>query len=342
MPPATLRSCFRTILLIIVAAAAAIDNRAACYAILICILCNLSILEWTAGLKKNNIACHRRLLLCAGLAYPWLMAGTVLGMYGQYARQTPIMQFDGKGDPYFLLFPDSSEQLHILTTFFTLSAIYLACFVITSVLWEMASLKNGNKNLTAIGSTVLPFIFPVWLFSWALAAIIPTGDTPRHMLPPVIMLLLACGTFELTANLFNKWLGGKIFKRRQLSRNIAPKRTWEGLLGATIALSAASIAAAFYYRPGLWFTPETPDWSDWLIAIVKFILFFLLSIPAFIFGLGVLSHFGALTAIYLRQTMGIEQTEKRPIATLLCSLGLPLAAASALLSAIALLDILPI
>ena len=164
---------------------------------------------------------------------------------------------------------------------------------------------------------------------------------PRHILPPAIMLLLACGTFEWTATLFNKWLGGKIFKRRLLSRNIAPKRTWEGLLGATVALSAVAIAAAFYYRPGLWFTPETPDWSAWLIAIVKFTLFFLLSIPAFIFGLGVLSHFGALAAIYLRQTTGITQPGNGAITTLLGSLGLPLAISAIPPAAFALLDLLP-
>lgn len=338
MPPATLHSCVRTLPLIIAACAAAIYNRPACYAVLICLLCNLSILEWTASLKKNGITCHRNLLLAAGLAYPWLMAGAVLGMYSQYALQTPILQFGGKGDPSFLLFPDSSEQLHILTSFFTLSAIYLACFIATSVLWEMASPGNQNKNLSAISGTVLPFLFPAWFFSWALSALIPTGNTPSHILPPVILLLLACGLFELLAAIFNKWLGGKIFKRNPLSRHIAPERTWEGLLGATATLSIAAATALLYHWPDAWFNASSPDWTEHLLAIIKFILIFVISIPALIFGMGLLAHFGALVAIYLRQTLGIEQTENRHISTLLGSLGLPLAAASALLAAIALLD----
>lgn len=341
MHPATLHSCVRTLLLIIAACAAAIYNRPACYAVLICLLCNLSILEWTASLKKNGIACHRNLLLAAGLAYPWLMAGAVFGMYSQYARQTPILQFGGKGDPYFLLFPDSSEQLHILTSFFTLSAIYLACLIAASVLWEMASPKDNRKNLAAISGTVLPFLFPGWFFSWVLSALIPTGDTPSHILPPVILFLLACGLFELLAAIFNKWLGGKIFKRRPLSKHIAPERTWEGLLGATATLSIAAAIALLYHRPDIWFNAHSPGWTEYILTIIKFILVFLISIPALIFGMGALIHFGALTTIYLRQTMGLEQTANRHISTLLGSLGLPLAAATALLASIALLDLLP-
>ena len=175
------------------------------YAILVCVLCNLTTYEWFNMQRERAEESNRPLALIAGLAYPWVMA---VGM----------------------LTESFTEQRFPL-----IALAYLVFYVLIAFFCELFSMdykgRSGAQALSSMGMTVLSFVYPVWLFGFALFSL--GSDTAIMTL---LWLVLVTKMSDIWAYVSGVLMGGKFFTRR-FSPVVSPKKTWEGIIGSFIITS---------------------------------------------------------------------------------------------------------
>lgn len=201
------------------------------YAILICLLCNLASIEWFRMLRERRHECNRGLGLLAGLAYPWLMAAWALP--GQSSGDT-------------LGGSDGGTWACAISGDFSFNEIALAILVLYVLIAFFCELYRmdykgsiGAQALSGMGLALLSFIYPVWLFSFALYAL----ATPESVMN-LLWLVLVTKMSDIWAYVSGALTGGKIFKR-PFSPAVSPKKTWEGIIGSFIITSACGYGLLF-------------------------------------------------------------------------------------------------
>ncbi len=223
-----------TVLLLAVFGGAVWWNSSYGYAILICLLCNLATVEWHSMLAGRT-DCQRGLLLAAGLSYPWLVAAVA--------------------------------SLQVKSLAFLVPGLFLAAFVLLSFLVAMRGPIEGDRPLRSIGTTLLAFVYPVWLFSFSLLFLFQHD----RMILLLIWIVLATKMTDIFAYVCGVMMGGRFFGERRFSPKISPKKTWEGIVGSLIL----STAAAYFLYLGLTDSGAFWGWSfNWFVPtmIVLFIL----------------------------------------------------------------------
>ncbi len=200
-----LSTCF---LLVVVAAALVAtvywENRWFC-AGLICVMCNLAAVEWFLMLREKKAECNRWLILIGGLLFPWYAAGE---------------QFD-------------TTQRYVAG---------LALFVLLAFVCELVRMDYRGQSapaaLRSVGTTTLAFIYPGWLFAFALPFANP------YSLPVLVALIAITKLSDIWAYLCGVLLGRR-FISRPFSPAVSPKKSWEGIIGSLIltCLSAAIITS---------------------------------------------------------------------------------------------------
>ncbi len=180
------------------------------YALLICIFCNITSTEWFLMLKERKERSSRILGLLAGLIYPWCIAATAL----------------------------LTEAGESHKASYALSIGYLVIFILIAFFIELYKIdykkRTGIQALSSMGTTTLSFVYPVWLFSFALVVL----STP-DLIPFLLWLVLTTKMCDIWAYVSGVLIGGKVFKR-PFSPVVSPKKTWEGILGSFIITSAVS------------------------------------------------------------------------------------------------------
>lgn len=192
---------FSTIVLLAILGGVLWLNEPIGYGILICLLCNLTTWEWFNMLKGTET--NRFLILVGGLVYPWvLMTATNLAASGNGPYEVDI-------------------------------CMSLACLVIFSIIAFICELfsmdyrgKTAQQALSSVGRTLLAFIYPVWLFCFALSYIYSSVDV-------LLWLILFTKMSDIWAYVSGVLLGGKFIKRR-FSPVVSPKKTWEGIIGSVV------------------------------------------------------------------------------------------------------------
>lgn len=167
------------------------------YALLICVLCNLTSWEWFNMLKGTNA--NRVLSLVFGLVYPWTVA---------------FMALEGG----VLLLP-------------VIALGALALYTILAFCGQLFRMdyrgKTGAEMMDGMGLTLLSFVYPVWMFCFVMSGL--DGDTIWAML----WLILFTKMSDIWAYVSGVLLGGKFFTRK-FSPCVSPKKTWEGIIGSII------------------------------------------------------------------------------------------------------------
>lgn len=216
-----------TVILLLLLAGAVAWNKPAGYALLICLFCNLTSIEWYRMLKEREQECNRKLGLAAGLAYPWLMAAGVL-LWG-----------NGEGESVFSI-GDDVFILSFSFDFLQVSLAALVLFILVAFLCELYRMdykgRTGAQALAGMGLALLSFIYPVWLFSFALAALVLPGMTMN-----LLWLILVTKMSDIWAYVSGLLLGGRLIKKK-FSPTVSPKKTWEGIIGSFIITSACAYA----------------------------------------------------------------------------------------------------
>jgi phosphatidate cytidylyltransferase len=127
---------------------------------------------------------------------------------------------------------------------FTLAGAYLkgeqamAFFVVLglmlSFLWYMAALPKAREGALAhIGSTLLGVLYVPFLAGFILV-ILAQAESGRALMLAVLGLTFV---YDIAAFLFGSFWGS-----RALAPTISPKKSWEGLFGATVVTFALAVA----------------------------------------------------------------------------------------------------
>lgn len=220
------------------------------YALLICIFCNITSIEWFMMLKDRKERSSRLLGLLAGLIYPWCITATAL--------------LTAEGESH--------------KASYSLSVGYLVIFILIAFFLELYHIdykkRSGIQALSSMGTTVLSFIYPVWLFSFALVVL----STPEYI-PFLLWLILTTKMCDIWAYVSGVLVGGKFFERR-FSPVVSPKKTWEGIIGSFIITSAVSAALFSWMCPSV----PVPFSNPYLFFIVLMPIIFVLSVAGDLAG----------------------------------------------------------
>lgn len=237
---------FSTIILLGLLGGAVWWNNPIGYAILICTLCNLTSYEWFNMLRERGANANRGLSLVAGLVYPWLMAAGMLLLN----ETIPLTETaDGPAMVYVAGFDFNSVALSLLVL-----------FVLLTFFCELYRMdykgSSGAEALSSAGMTILSFVYPVWLFSFALCTL-NDGDAIYNLL----WLILATKMSDIWAYVSGVLLGGRFFKRK-FSPTVSPKKTWEGIIGSFIITSVCAWyllpITTFSFTPAVFFCVMMP------------------------------------------------------------------------------------
>ncbi len=192
---------FSTVILLLLLGGAVWMNEPDTYGLLVCILCNLTSLEWFHMMRTSELRSQRRFALIVGLLYPWI--------------QWLNMPYDN---------------------FFFIALVSLIGVVLISFIRELTRPVDGEKSLLSIALTVISFVYPVWLFSMVLFLVYED----KTCCNVAICLILITKFTDIFAYVSGVLLGGKIFgERSKLIPHISPKKTWEGIIGSFILTGIA-------------------------------------------------------------------------------------------------------
>lgn len=197
---------FSTIVLLSLLGGAVAWNEPIGYAVLICVLCNLTSWEWFNMLKGTQA--NRVLALVFGLVYPWLLAACALCPQGPMG-----------------------------VDFMTIALGVLVLYTLVAFCGQLFRMdyrgKTGAEMLDGMGLTLLAFVYPVWMFSFVLNGL--------QNIWPMLWLILFTKMSDIWAYVSGVLLGGKFFSRK-FSPCVSPKKTWEGIIGSIIlTLTVAAI-----------------------------------------------------------------------------------------------------
>ena len=191
---------FSTIVLLGLLGGTVAWNEPIGYAVLISVLCNLTSWEWFNMLKGTNA--NRWLSLVCGLIYPWFLSWVCIGSY----------------------LPGPSI-LGIAVAVLVLFTIMAFCGQLFRMDYRG---KTGAEMLDGMGLTLLSFVYPVWMFCFALTCV----HTEENIMA-MLWLVLFTKMSDIWAYMSGVLLGGK-FITRKFSPCVSPKKTWEGIIGSII------------------------------------------------------------------------------------------------------------
>lgn len=191
---------FSTVVLLSLLGGAVAWNEPIGYAVLICVLCNLTSWEWFNMLKGTNA--NRWLSLISGIIYPWLLALICAGSEKSYLQSTAV------------------------------ALGFLVLYVLLAFCGQLFRMdyrgKTGAEMLDGMGLTLLSFVYPVWMFAFALTCL-----RTEELIYAMLWLVLFTKMSDIWAYVSGVLLGGKFFSRK-FSPSVSPKKTWEGIIGSII------------------------------------------------------------------------------------------------------------
>ena len=233
---------FSTVVLLSLLGGAVAWNEPIGYAVLICVLCNLTSWEWFNMLKGTNA--NRWLSLIFGLIYPWLLAIAALNHH---------------------MVPNvcTSTALGVLVLY-TLLAF---CGQLFRMDYRG---KTGAEMLDGMGATLLSFVYPVWMFSFALCCV-----ANQELIWLMLWLVLFTKMSDIWAYVSGVLMGGRFFTRK-FSPCVSPKKTWEGIIGSIIITLTVGAVLMPVMNICTWETLSAP--SFYLCYIPLGILLFFISV----------------------------------------------------------------
>lgn len=226
---------FSTVVLLSLLGGAVAWNEPIGYAVLICVLCNLTSWEWFNMLKGTNA--NRELSLVFGVLYPWVLALSCLN--------------GGIADT-------------IIFGALVLFALLAFCGQLFRMDYRG---KSGSEMLDGMGITLLSFVYPVWMFSFALGHM---GS--QESIWMMLWLVLFTKMSDIWAYVSGVLLGGKFIKRK-FSPCVSPKKTWEGIIGSIIITLTVGLILLPVMNIFPWEVVTSPDFLVIYVPIALLLFF---------------------------------------------------------------------
>ena len=166
---------------------------------LVCIFCILAAWEWRHMLLRSGKASQPNLSFLFGVAYPVLLSWSCC-----------ITKFRESA---------LAEQVSFLIPLPLLVALAApVLLVVVAFIREMKHPVDGSRALRSVGTTLLSFIYPVWLFSFAILALHLAYMRAGCVYPAIVMCVLWVVLVTKMADIFayvsGFLLGGRLFSRR--------------------------------------------------------------------------------------------------------------------------------
>ena len=249
-----LKRLFSTVILLAVLGGAVAWNNAFGYAALICLFCNMTTIEWYRMLHERREECCRWLVLLGGLAYPWALAAVYFGRISGNAGEMHI--------------PSVSEMCDV--PLIALVAYALAAFFV--MLWRMDRKQlPAAQALSGMGLTLLAFVYPVWLFAFAIPMI---SDEPMMLLSLILITKMS----DIWAYVSGVLLGRR-FISRPFSPVVSPKKSWEGIIGSYILTLACAFLLEKYA-----FGILIEGWCEFAVYLLSLSCIFVLAVAGDLAG----------------------------------------------------------
>lgn len=218
---------FSTLVLLGLLAGALAWNREAGYYGLICIFCILTAWEWRHMLLRSGKAGQARLSFLFGAAYPVLLS--IVCFFNKYRLAAPS-EWRMMPDPLLVV------------------AAAPVVLLVAAFMMEMKRPIVGSRALRSVATTLLAFLYPGWLFAFAIPALqlayMEAGSVSSRIIMIVLWVILVTKMSDIFAYLSGMLLGGRFFTRK-LIPHISPKKTWEGIIGSWLLTNAAGIGLVF-------------------------------------------------------------------------------------------------
>lgn len=245
---------FSTVILLSLLGGAVAWNNVIGYGVLLCLFCNLTTWEWFVMLKETP-AC-RKLGLVMGLVYPWTLFS--------------VLQAESPD----LIVASASQCLALgYLVLFTLLAFFVNLFCMDY------KGRTGREALESMGLTLLSFVYPVWLFAFALNWVVVDNFMPHSgMVWVLLWLILFTKMSDIWAYVSGVLLGGRFFTRK-FSPTVSPKKTWEGIIGSFILTLTAGWFLVQVLLPG-----EAVNGSSFLGYLLFGSILFVLSVAGDLAG----------------------------------------------------------
>lgn len=200
---------FSTVILLAVLGGAVAWGSIYGYAVLVCLFCNMTTIEWYRMLRERREECCRWLVLLGGLVYPWLLALCYIGRVDCHEWEVGMPNFSVMWDV-----PVCALVVYALVAFIV-------------QLWRMDYRGlPAQRALVGLGVTLLAFVYPVWMFAFAICLI---GGDPVPLLALIIITKLS----DIWAYVSGVLLGRR-FISHPFSPVVSPKKSWEGIIGSFI------------------------------------------------------------------------------------------------------------
>ena len=267
-----LKRLLSTVILAAVLAGVVVWGDIRGYAVLICLMCNLSTVEWYRMLAGHAQESNRLLILLAGLVYPWIRARMVM----DGGLPNAVMM-----DSYELDNHDNEPYVTLVAFRFLLGYTLLAFFL--ELLRMDYRGQGAQQALRSLGTTLLAFIFPVWMFTFALEALL-LFPSNVYVLLWLVLITKMCDIWAYVSGVL---LGGRLIKR-PFSPAVSPKKTWEGIIGSFVITSVCA-----------WYLQEMTPLDD-----IPAGLFFVLVMPC----LFALSVAGDLAGSLIKRGLGVKDS----------------------------------
>lgn len=218
------------------------------YALLIMILNLLTTWEWFRMLKNKKQEVDRPLILIGGWCYSLLLTLT-------FGLSTTLSEHPGSPTSPFLL----------ITVMLVCLVIYILLAFIRQLLRMDYGGRDGATALSGTALTLVSFIYPVWLMSFALLGI---GSVPGGIYL-VLWIVLVTKMSDIWAYVSGVLMGGKLITRK-FSPAVSPKKTWEGIIGSFIITNICAYYIAIAMLPGV--LPFDPGTFSLIVSPPIFVL----------------------------------------------------------------------
>lgn len=196
---------------------------------LVCLFCILAAWEWRHMLVRSGKASQPNLSFLFGAGYPMVLS---------WVCWSTRVQDNACCEHNIFLIP--------LPLLVALGAPVLLAVI--SFVLEMRHPIVGSRALRSVGTTLLSFIYPVWMFSFAILALhlayMKTGVVHPFIVMCVLWVILVTKMADIFAYVSGFLMGGRLFSRK-LIPHISPKKTWEGILGSWVLTCLAAIGLVF-------------------------------------------------------------------------------------------------
>lgn len=230
-------------------------NHEAGYYGLVCILCILTAWEWRYMLLSSGKAAQANWSFFFGAGYPVLLS---LACYT--SKFHSFLPWGG----------------HLFPAPFLIVLAAPVLLVVTAFIREMRHPVTGSRALRSVAATLLSFMYPGWLFAFAIPALylayMKDGSVNSSIIMCVLWVVLVTKMSDIFAYVSGFLLGGRFFSRK-LIPHISPKKTWEGIIGSWLLTNAASIALIFPM-----FGVTALGWDQVLVLAVCVTFIFVLSV----------------------------------------------------------------